>query len=64
MCIGVLATRLFRFFLLAAFLSPTVTFAQQGLAQPLIVQPLDESRLTVLKGNTHPLAQLQYDQGA
>jgi hypothetical protein len=64
MSIGVVTTRLFRFFLLAAFLSPAVSFAQQNLAEPLIVQPLDETKLTVLKGNTHMLAQPQYDQGA
>jgi len=30
---------------------------------PQIVQPLDESRLTVLKGNTHRLARAQFDRG-
>ncbi|MCU1299391.1 MAG: Peptidase propeptide [Acidobacteriaceae bacterium] len=34
------------------------------LTPSLIVQPVDETRLTLLKGNTHPLARLQYDQGA
>jgi hypothetical protein len=32
--------------------------------QPLITQAIDESQLTVLKGNTHPLARPQYDLGA
>jgi hypothetical protein len=30
---------------------------------PLITQPLDESRLTILKGNTHPLARPLFDLG-
>ena len=29
----------------------------------LITQPVDEARLTVLKGNTHPLARSAFDQG-
>lgn len=33
------------------------------IAQPLIVQPVDESRLTVLKGNTHPFTRRQTDLG-
>jgi len=32
--------------------------------RPLITQALDESRLTVLKGNTHPLARRESDLGA
>jgi hypothetical protein len=53
---------------LAAILS-SFTFAQQPLVQPaLVMQPLitqavDETRLTVLKGNTHPLARPQFDLG-
>jgi hypothetical protein len=31
--------------------------------QPLITQAIDESQLTTLKGNTHPLARPQYDLG-
>jgi hypothetical protein len=31
--------------------------------QPLITQPVDEHRLTLLKGNTHPLAQPRFDLG-
>jgi len=31
--------------------------------RPLITDPLDESRLTVLKGNTHPLARREFDLG-
>lgn len=32
-------------------------------ARPLITEALDESRLTVLKGNTHPLARREFDLG-
>src|SRR5260370_17785624 len=47
-------------------------FAQQSNAQqpalsaaprPLIPQPVDEAQLTVLKGNTHPLARPEFDLG-
>lgn len=64
--IGVAATRVFTVLLLATFFIfiPALTFAQQGSVQPLIVESLDETRLTALQGNTHPMAQLQYDQGA
>jgi subtilase family serine protease len=31
---------------------------------PLITQPVEESQLTILKGNTHPLARPQFDLGA
>lgn len=33
------------------------------LTQPLISQPVDEGQLTVLKGNTHPLARPAFDLG-
>ena len=32
-------------------------------SQPLITQAIDESQVTVLKGNTHPLARPQFDLG-
>ena len=38
--------------------------AQQAVRQPLITQPINESRVVTLKGNTHPLAQRQFDMGA
>jgi hypothetical protein len=31
--------------------------------RPLIVRPVEESQLTVLKGNTHPLARREFDLG-
>jgi Pro-kumamolisin, activation domain/Bacterial Ig-like domain (group 3) len=41
-----------------------VSFGQQVSPRPLITQPVVESQLTTLKGNTHPLAQPQFDIGA
>lgn len=35
-----------------------------GQARILITSPVDESQLTVLKGNTHPLARSEFDLGA
>jgi subtilase family serine protease len=58
--------RLFRFSSIALLLCvsfPLSSFGQQ-LSRPLITQPLVESQLTTLKGNTHPLAQPQFDIGA
>ncbi len=56
--------------LLAAELSPLLRAQQSGMnesaalaTRPLITQPVDDTRLTVLKGNTHPLARPQYDLG-
>lgn len=60
----------------AAALTAIVTFFAIGMAShavaqasgasptPLITQAVDESQLTVLKGNTHPLAKPQFDLGA
>jgi len=46
-------------FLIAALCSWT-----QGTAiRPLITEPIDESKLTVLRGNTHPLARAEFDRG-
>jgi subtilase family serine protease len=39
------------------------TSGQSSSAHSLITAPVDESKLTVLKGNTYPLARAQYDQG-
>lgn len=38
----------------------TVSFSPR---RPLISEPLDESKLAVLKGNTHPLARREFDLG-
>lgn len=37
---------------------------QSTVAASLITQPIDESKLVVLRGNTHPLARAKYDRGA
>jgi hypothetical protein len=51
-------------FLLAAVPAFSQQVSPQALiTQPLIIQPIDESQLTTLKGNTHPLAQPQFDIG-
>jgi subtilase family serine protease len=39
------------------------TFAQSSAAQSRITQPVDESRLTILRGNTHPFARPEFDRG-
>ncbi|MGB7601143.1 MAG: protease pro-enzyme activation domain-containing protein [Candidatus Sulfotelmatobacter sp.] len=44
--------------------SPATPVPQVSIAQPLITQPVDETHLTVLKGNTHPLARPAFDLGA
>jgi hypothetical protein len=62
--LGGMAMRLFRCALLSLSIVPVLTFAQESFIPPLIVQPLDETTRTVLKGNTHPLARQQFDQGA
>ncbi len=59
---GVAAIRLLKLFVLLFFLS-SVTLAQTS-PRVLITKPVDESQLTVLKGNTHPLARAEFDQGA
>jgi len=39
------------------------TSAAQPASHPLITQPIDEAQLSVLKGNTHPLARREFDVG-
>src|SRR2546422_145809 len=52
------------FVVLCVFLTiPALTSAQASPPR-LIVQPVDENQLTVLKGNTHPMARAQFDRGA
>jgi subtilase family serine protease len=45
-------------------LASTVCFAQANNARVRITQPVDEAKLTVVHGNTHPLARAQFDRGA
>lgn len=53
---------------LALILAAPLAAAAQGTAasavRPRVTDRVDTSRLTTLKGNTHPLARIQYDQGA
>ena len=46
-----------------SLLAAPACFAQQATPQPLITQPIAESQLVTLKGNTHPLAQAKFDIG-
>ena len=46
-----------------AFTSAQQVLDQPGMVLPRIVQPVDETQLTVLKGNIHRLARSQFDQG-
>ena len=46
-----------------SFLAWLPAFAQQVSLQPLITQPINESQTIALRGNTHPLAQPQFDIG-
>lgn len=50
-------------FSLAAQQSPRQPALQQSPVANRITQPIDESNLTTLKGNTHPLARPEFDQG-
>jgi len=50
-------------FLSSFSLAQQSSVAPQLQSLPLITQPVDESRLTVLKGNTHVLARPQFDLG-
>ena len=45
------------------FMFSAVAIAQQAAAHSLITQPVDETHLVTLRGNTHPLALPQFDIG-
>ncbi len=55
-----------RLLVLFSFLSlvSVRTSAQTSAVKRLITQPVDETKLTLLRGNTYPLATRQFDQGA
>ncbi len=57
---------LLRFFCVYIFLASNFVSAQQSFVPPAsrIFQVVDEQILTPLKGNTHPLAQPRFDNGA
>jgi subtilase family serine protease len=50
--------------LCALLLSSVLPSWSQANVPSLITQPVDETKLTVLRGNTHPLARPQFDKGA
>jgi hypothetical protein len=50
--------------LFSLFLLPMLAFGQSPPKRSLITQPIDESKLTTVKGNTYPLARAEFDRGA
>lgn len=46
------------------FFAPGATFAQVSASRRRITEPIDETKLTTLRGNTHPLARPEFDRGA
>ncbi len=58
------AIRLFALTVLAVLAFQLIVWGQQVSVHPLILQPVDETQLVLLKDNTHPLARPQFDQGA
>src|SRR5580658_3641735 len=65
------ASTRFRSVIVAAIIFCALSGAQQSGAQqsslvppsPLITQPVNEAQITVLRGNTHPLARPEFDLG-
>ena len=53
-----------RALLLAVLFSSSTAFAQKPAVSPRVTAAIDEAKLTVLKGNTHPLARAEFDCGA
>src|SRR5580704_10733483 len=53
-----------RLIALSILLFPVVAPAQTPVVASRITQAVDETRLTTLSGNTHPLALPQFDRGA
>src|SRR5579864_717891 len=49
---------------LCAIFIPNAAWPQTASPQSRIVDRVDESVLITLRGNTHPLAQAQFDRGA
>src|SRR5205809_283906 len=61
---GLHAPRLVAFAVVCFIFPAQFSVAQQNLQRPLIVEPLDERRVTALRGDTHPLARPEFDRGA
>src|SRR5258708_7323884 len=51
------------FLLLFVLLFPALAWSQAIAPQSRITQTVNDNALTTLKGNTHPLAQAQFDRG-
>jgi len=49
---------------LSSVTSPILASAQAPQIAPRITQAIDETKLTTLRGNTHPLARPEFDRGA
>ncbi len=47
-----------------ALVAPVAAFAQVSAPRPRITARIDDTRLTTLRGNTHPMARPQFDRGA
>ncbi len=52
------------FLALALLFFPSLLFGQAVASNVRITQPIDETNLVTLKGNTHPLARPEFDRGA
>jgi hypothetical protein len=50
--------------LLLMVIWPALAVAQMTTKRPLISQPVEDSKLTILRGNRYPRAQAKYDRGA
>src|ERR1019366_2623334 len=44
-------------------LASTPAFAQSAAVEPRITKAVDESQVTTLRGNVHPLARPEFDRG-
>ncbi len=64
MRIGDLALSRLLLFYVCLFLIPIAAWPQTPAPQSRIVERVNENALVVLRGNTHPLAQPQFDHGA
>ena len=64
--LGIASTLVAAVFLASVLCVPALgqESAQATAAIPLITQPVDESNLTTLKGNTYPLARPEFDLGS
>ena len=49
---------------LLLLIMPGLAAAQGSAVRPLITQGIDETKVTTLHGNTHPLARSEFDRGA